>query len=60
MQPLDSTHGSVHACGFDSDKDMSAARAETVEYFIAQYRKMLEENLDDYIEHFAKYMKPAQ
>lgn len=49
----------VSACGFDSEQDMSAARAETVEYFVEQYRKMLEENLDDYTENFGKYMKPA-
>lgn len=49
----------VSACGFDSGKEMSAARAETVEYFVEQYRKMLEENLDDYAKHFSKYMKPA-
>ena len=34
--------------------------ARPVEYFVAQYRKMVEENLDDYIEHFDKYMKPTQ
>ena len=50
----------VSGCGFDSSNEMAAARAETVEYFVEQYRKMLEENLEDYIEHFDKYMKPAQ
>jgi hypothetical protein len=48
----------VSACGFNSAQEMSAARAETVEYFVDQYRKMLEENLDDYIEHFNRYMAP--
>jgi hypothetical protein len=30
-----------------------------VEYFVGEYRKMLEENLDEYIEHFDKYMNPG-
>lgn len=49
----------ISACGFDPDQEMSAARVETLEYFVEQYRKMLEENLDDCIEHFNKYKKPA-
>ena len=39
---------------------MEAATQETLEYFSAQYRLMLEENLDDYIENFSKYMQPAE
>ena len=38
---------------------MKQAREETIKYFVAEYEKMLAENLDDYIEHFDKYMKPA-
>jgi hypothetical protein len=49
----------ISACGFESDQEMSAARAQTVEYFVDQYRKMLEDNLDDYIAHFHKYMKSS-
>jgi hypothetical protein len=49
----------VSACGFDSAEDMSGAKYETVEYFVKKYRAMLEENLDDYIEHFGKYMQNA-
>lgn len=48
----------VSACGCSSAQEMSTARAETVDYFVGQYRKMLEENLDDYIEHFNRYMTP--
>lgn len=47
----------LSACGFDSGEQMAAARDETLGYFLEQYRLMLEENLDDYIEHFAKYMR---
>lgn len=49
----------VSACGFESGKQMQEARAETIRYFVAEYEKMLIENLDDYIEHFDKYMKPT-
>ena len=49
----------VSACGFESGKQMLEARAEAIEYFTAEYKKMLTENLDDYIEHFEKYMKPS-
>jgi len=45
------------ACWADDAEDMKAKRAETVEYFVEQYKKMLEENLDDYIDNYAKYMQ---
>jgi hypothetical protein len=47
------------ATGFDNGEDMRQAREETIKYFLAEYEKMLAENLDDYIENFEKYMKPA-
>lgn len=46
----------VSATGFDSDTEMRAAKSETIEYFVGQYRAMLEENFDDYAAHFEKYM----
>jgi len=48
----------VSACGFDSADEMRAAREKTIDYFVSEYRKMLEENLDDYTENFDKYMRP--
>ena len=33
------------------------AKDTTVDYFVAEYRKMPEENLDDYIDNFDKYMR---
>lgn len=48
----------VSACGWQSADDMAKAREETLAYFVAEYRKMLEENLDDYIENFDDYMRP--
>jgi hypothetical protein len=47
----------VTACGCNSAADMRAAREETIDYFTKQYRAMLEENLDDYIDKFAEYMQ---
>ena len=49
----------VSACGFERAEDMSGAKEETVEYFVREYRAMLEHNLDDYITHFGKYMQNA-
>ncbi|MFZ9046398.1 MAG: DUF3144 domain-containing protein [Cyclobacteriaceae bacterium] len=37
--------------------EMKIKKDETVEYFVEEYRKMLLENLDDYIEKFDSYMK---
>jgi len=50
----------VSACGFSSVAQMANAREETLEYFCEQYRLMLEENLDDYIKNFDKYMGHAK
>jgi len=46
----------ISARGFDSSEEMAEARNETIEYFVEQYRKMLEDNVDDYIGNFEKYM----
>lgn len=48
----------VSACGWSSGEEMAAAKKETIEYFVNEYRKMLEENMDDYISQFDRYMKP--
>ena len=47
----------VTACTADSGEDLQSHREESIEYFVAQYRKMLEENLDDYIANFAKFIQ---
>ncbi len=47
----------VSACGFADGDQMKAARDETVEYFLTEFQKMLEENLDDYIGNFESYMR---
>ncbi|NOS74153.1 MAG: DUF3144 domain-containing protein [Methyloglobulus sp.] len=50
----------VSACGWKSSEEMQAVRDETVEYFTVQFRKMLEENLDDYIANFENYMQKSK
>jgi len=47
----------VSACGWHNGKEMADAKDEIIEYFVNEYRKMLEENLDDYISNFESYMK---
>lgn len=46
----------VSASGFDSAEEMSASKDEIIEYFSIQYRKMLVENVDNYIANFDKFM----
>jgi hypothetical protein len=50
----------VSACGFESATDMLAAKDETMEYFVGQFRAMLQENFDDYIKNFDSYMQSAK
>jgi hypothetical protein len=45
------------ARGFESGQEMKDAKKKTIEYFVKEYRAMLEENLDDCIENFTSYMK---
>jgi hypothetical protein len=49
----------VSASGTESSDELAAVKQEALDYFLAEYRKMLEENLDEYIEHFDKYMAPG-
>jgi hypothetical protein len=49
----------VSACGPESGEELAKAKNEIVEYFVTEYRKMLEENFDDYVRNFEKYMKPS-
>lgn len=46
----------VSARGFSSGEAMAAKRAETIEYFVAGFRQMLEGNLDAYIRNFEAYV----
>lgn len=48
----------VSVCGFEKGSDMQGMKKETIQYFVHEYRKLLSENLDDYIEDFEGYMRP--
>jgi len=45
----------VGASGRTSPAELRKAYGETIEYFVAEYRKMLVRNLDDYVENFDQY-----
>lgn len=49
----------VSACGWNNGQEMAASKEETIEYFVTEYRKMLEENMDDYIKNFQAYTKQS-
>jgi len=47
----------VSATDLQSSQELQNRKAELMEYFLGQYKSMLEHNLDNYIEHFDNYMK---
>jgi hypothetical protein len=47
----------ISACGWRSASEMAESKEETIDYFVEEYRRMLEENMDDYITNFEKYMQ---
>lgn len=49
----------VSASNQDSAKDLKGAYGETIEYFVAQYRRMLVKNLDDFVANFGDYVRPG-
>ncbi len=50
----------VSACGFDDGQQLTEHKAETIEYFVEQYRQMLSENIDEYANNFVNSMKAGQ
>jgi hypothetical protein len=46
----------VCATNCDSKEEFISEKSDAIEYFVDQYRKVLEENYDDYVEHYEKYM----
>ncbi|RYY77195.1 MAG: DUF3144 domain-containing protein [Gammaproteobacteria bacterium] len=44
------------AVDLQSQTEMQDKREEIIEYFMSQYRSMLEENINNYIEHFDSFM----
>ncbi len=50
----------LSATGWNNGEEMKLAKEETIEYFVNEYRNMLIENLDDYIDNFDSYMKAGK
>lgn len=48
------------ATGFESGAEMKAHREENIEYFVTEYRKMLGQNMDEYIARYEQYAAPAK
>ena len=47
----------LSATGYQSQDQMRQAKQEMLDYFVTEYKKMLDENLDDYIDNFNEYME---
>ena len=50
----------VSACGWSHGDAMRKAKQETIDYYLGEYRRMLETNLDDYIANFETLMGRGQ
>ena len=60
MYSLSRFNAWVSASGWNTKKEMEESKEETIEYFVTEYRKMLEENFNDYIDNFNEYMSIAE
>ena len=47
----------ISATGYQRQDQMRQAKQEMLDYFVTEYKKMLDENLDDYIDNFNEYME---
>ena len=47
----------LSARNWNNQQEMAAAKEEAINYFVKEYRMMLEENMDDYIANFNRYMQ---
>ena len=47
----------MNAYSCNNGVEMQVQKQETINYFVEEFRKMLNKNLDDYIENFDSYMK---
>ena len=41
---------------FPNSEEMKAKKTEKIDFFVQQYRAMLEENYDDYVQNFDHYL----
>ena len=47
----------VNAMSFENADEMKQAKDESIEFFVNEYRMMLEDNLSDYIENYDEYLQ---
>ena len=50
----------VNAMSFENADEMKQAKDESIEFFVNEYRMMLEDNLSDYIENYDEYLQPDE
>lgn len=48
------------ASGWTNAKDMTESKAETVDFFVNEFRRMLELNMEDYIQSFDNYVQASE
>lgn len=46
----------MSAASYNSGEDMKVNKQKTLDYFIEEYKKMLNQHYDEYVENFDKYM----
>lgn len=50
----------ISAMGFKNAEDMKTEKEEIVTFFTTQYKLMLEENFDNYVENFEQFINKAK
>lgn len=50
----------IAAMGFNSAEEMKAEKEEIIEFFTTQYKLMLEENFNNYVENFEQFITGAK
>ena len=50
----------VFASNYQDTQDMHEDKSNAIEYFVGQYKMMLEENIEDYIKNFEQYIQAGR
>jgi len=50
----------VAAAGFKNGEDMKKEKKEVLDFFVNQYKLMIEENFDNYADNYEQYMGTPQ
>jgi len=50
----------ITAMGFANAEEMKAEKSEIIDFFTNQYKHMLEENFDNYVENFEQFITDAK